>query len=152
MGKTVRKSFNGRNLQQMTRVTKGSCLYKTSDPKLLSAPPAKLYILNLISNATSNTFLNISKPTKCRLIPFKLWLDKCVGHSIFVFERSAWFPAPAFAFCLMAPLSKKSQKEGKNNLFQFCFTLRKCFVFVICGHFMTLKWLNVLKSSWANLL
>ena len=24
-GKTVRKSFNGRNLQQMTRVTKGLC-------------------------------------------------------------------------------------------------------------------------------
>ena len=38
MGKTVRKSFNGRNLQQMTRVTKGLCLYKNSDPKGLSAP------------------------------------------------------------------------------------------------------------------
>ena len=33
-----RKSFNGRNLQQMTRVTKGLCLYKNSDPKVLSAP------------------------------------------------------------------------------------------------------------------
>ena len=32
-GKTVRKSFNGRNLQQMTRVTKGLCLYKNSDPR-----------------------------------------------------------------------------------------------------------------------
>ena len=26
-GETVRKSFNGRNLQQMARVTKGLCLY-----------------------------------------------------------------------------------------------------------------------------
>ena len=37
MGKTVRKSFDGRNLQQMTRVTKGLCSYKNSDPKGLSA-------------------------------------------------------------------------------------------------------------------
>ena len=27
MGKTVRKSFNGRNLQQVTKMTKGLCLY-----------------------------------------------------------------------------------------------------------------------------
>ena len=32
MGKTVRKSFNGRNLQQMTRVTKGLCSYKILTP------------------------------------------------------------------------------------------------------------------------
>ena len=37
------KSFNGRNLQQMTRVTKGVCLYKNSDPKGLSAPAPGLY-------------------------------------------------------------------------------------------------------------
>ena len=37
------KSFNGRNLQQMTRVTKGVCLYKNSDPKGLSAPAQGLY-------------------------------------------------------------------------------------------------------------
>ena len=43
MGKTVRKSFNGRNSQQMTRVTKGFCLYKNSDPKWLSAPALGLY-------------------------------------------------------------------------------------------------------------
>ena len=43
MGKTVRKSFNGRNLQQMTRVTKSLCLYKNSDPKGLSAPALGLY-------------------------------------------------------------------------------------------------------------
>ena len=39
----LRKSFNGRNLQQMTRVTKGLCLYKNSDPKGLSAPALGLY-------------------------------------------------------------------------------------------------------------
>ena len=44
MGKTVRKSFNGRNLQQMTRVTKGLWLYKNSVPKGLSAPALGLYI------------------------------------------------------------------------------------------------------------
>ena len=43
MGKTVRKSLNGRNLQQMTRVTKGLCLYKNSDPKGLSAPAPGLH-------------------------------------------------------------------------------------------------------------
>ena len=43
MTKTVGKSFNGRNLQQMTRVTKGLCLYKNSDPKGLSAPAPGLY-------------------------------------------------------------------------------------------------------------
>ena len=40
----VRKSLNGRNLQQMARVTKGLCLYKNSDPKGLSAPAPGLYI------------------------------------------------------------------------------------------------------------
>ena len=43
VGKAVRKPFNGRNLQQMTRVTKGSCLYKTSDPMGLSAHTPGLY-------------------------------------------------------------------------------------------------------------
>ena len=43
MGKTVRKSFNGRNLQHMTRVTKGLCVYKNSEPKGLSAPAQGLY-------------------------------------------------------------------------------------------------------------
>ena len=43
MGKTIKKSFNGRNLQQITRVTKGLCLYKNSDPKRLSAPAPGLY-------------------------------------------------------------------------------------------------------------
>ena len=41
--KTVRKSFNGRNLQQMTRVTKGLCSYKNSDPKGLFVPAPGLY-------------------------------------------------------------------------------------------------------------
>ena len=43
MGKSVRKSFNGRNLQQMTRVTWGICLPKNSDPRGLSAPALELY-------------------------------------------------------------------------------------------------------------
>ena len=38
MEKSFRKSFNGRNLQQMTRVTWGVCSHKNSDPKGLSAP------------------------------------------------------------------------------------------------------------------
>ena len=37
-GKTVRKSFNGRNLQQMTRVTQDLCKNRNSDPMGLSAP------------------------------------------------------------------------------------------------------------------
>ena len=44
MGKTLRKSFNGRNLQQMTRVTWGVCLHKNSDPSGLSAPGPYTYI------------------------------------------------------------------------------------------------------------
>ena len=51
--------------------------------------PVKSYILNQIPNATSNTYLNNSKATKCRLIPFKLCLNKCLRRSIFEFERSA---------------------------------------------------------------
>ena len=43
LGKTVKKSFNGRNLQQMIRVTLGLCLYKNSDPKGLSALAPGLY-------------------------------------------------------------------------------------------------------------
>ena len=43
MGKNVRKSFNGRNLHQMSRMTKDLCLYKNSDPKGLSAPAPGLY-------------------------------------------------------------------------------------------------------------
>ena len=71
-----------------------------------------LCILNQILNATINTFLNNSKPTKYRLIPFKPWLDKCVRHSIFVFERSAWFHARAMFFLSYGtPFEKKSQKR-----------------------------------------
>ena len=43
MGKSVRKSFNGRNLQQMIRVTWGICLHKNYDPRGLSTP-ARGYI------------------------------------------------------------------------------------------------------------
>ena len=41
--KNVRKSFNGRNLQQMTKLAKGLCWYKNFDPKGLSAPAPGLY-------------------------------------------------------------------------------------------------------------
>ena len=41
MGKTVRKSFDGRNLQQMTRVT--NVYVKNSDSRGLSAPAPGLY-------------------------------------------------------------------------------------------------------------
>ena len=105
-------------------------------------------ILNQIPNATSKTFLNNSKPTECRLISFKPWLNKCVRHSIFEFKRSAWFHVRAFAFCLMVPPDEKvTKKKAENNLFQFCFALRKCFVFVNCRHFTTSEWLKVLKLS-----
>ena len=54
----------------------------------------------------------------------------------------------AFAFCLMVPTFEKvTKKKAENNLFQFCFTLCKCFNFVICRHFTTIKWLKVLKCS-----
>ena len=50
--------------------------------------------------------------------------------------------------CAIIPfLSKGTKKKAENNLFQFCFTLRKCFVFVICRHFSTSKWLKVLKLN-----
>ena len=54
----------------------------------------------------------------------------------------------AFAFCLMVPTFEKvTKKMAENNLFQFCFYICKCFNFVICRHFTTLKWLKVLKCS-----
>ena len=50
-------------------------------------------------------------------------------------------------FVLRYPLSKSQKAE--NNLFSTLFysTLLQCFVFVICRHFMTLKWLKVSKLS-----
>ena len=35
------------------------------------------------------------------------------------------------------PCRKSHKKKAENNLFQFCFSLRKRLVFVICGHFTT---------------
>ena len=43
MGKSVRKSYNGRNLQQMTRVTWGICLHKTFWPHGVVCPCPGLY-------------------------------------------------------------------------------------------------------------
>ena len=98
------------------------------------------YILNQLPNATRNIFLNNSKPTECRLIPFKPWLDKWVRHSIVEFERSVWFHAHTIAFCVMVPRSENvPKKKAENNIFQFSLTLLKCFT--------TLKWLKVLKLS-----
>ena len=45
------------------------------------------------------------------------------------------------------PFRKSQKKKAENNIFQCCFTSRKCFVFVICRHFTILKWLKVLKLS-----
>ena len=59
---------------------------------------SKWHLLNQIPNASSNTPLNNSKLTECRLILFKPWVDKCIRHSVFEFERSAWFHARAFVF------------------------------------------------------
>ena len=79
---------------------------------------------------------------------FESWLDKCVRYSIFKFERSAWFHVRAIAVCLMVPpFEKVTKKKAENNLFQFNFTLLKCFAFVICRHLTTLKWLDMLKLS-----
>ena len=66
-----------------------SLLHKTGVRGVIANYCPLSYILNQIPNVTSNTFLNNSKPTECSLIPFKLWLDKCVRHSMFEFERSA---------------------------------------------------------------
>ena len=46
-----------------------------------------------------------------------------------------------------AHFRKSHKKKAENNFFPFCFTLCKCFVFVLCRQFTTLKWLKVLKLS-----
>ena len=48
---------------------------------------------------------------------------------------------------MVAPDEKVTKKKAENIFFQVCFTLRKCFVFVIFRHFTTLKWLKVPKLS-----
>ena len=81
-----------------------------------------IYILNQIPNATTNIFLNNSKSTECRLIPFNPWLDKCVLHSVFGFERSAWLHAWAFAFCLrVPPFQKGTKKTAELTVFSILF-------------------------------
>ena len=73
-------------------------------------------ILNPIPNATSNTPLNNSKTTKCRLIPFTPWLDKCIHNSIFRFEQCARFYARAFAFLSYGISFRKSHKKRRQNI------------------------------------
>ena len=48
---------------------------------------------------------------------------------------------------MVPTFEKVTKKKAENNLFRFCFTLRKCFVFVMGRHFTTLKWLKVVKLS-----
>ena len=62
-GKTVRKSFN--DLEQMTRVTKGLCLNKNSDPRRLSPPAPGLYTCiktgkNCIKSDSKDIFLKLA--------------------------------------------------------------------------------------------
>ena len=53
----------------------------------------------------------------------------------------------AFAFCLMVPPDENvTKKKAENNLSQFCFTLRKCFVFVICRHFKVVKRIKIKQN------
>ena len=97
-----------------------SCTYLFARPWCVSFTlffrcKGSISILNQIPNATSNTFLNNSKSAECRLIPFKQWL--CVRHLNVKFERSAWFHARAFAFCLMVPPFKKVTKRRQKIIF-----------------------------------
>ena len=73
-----------------------------------------------IPNATNNTFLINSKPTKYRPILFKPLLDKCLRHSIVEFERPASFHASIFALCLMVPpFEKVTKRKQKITFFNF---------------------------------
>ena len=69
-GKTVRKSFSGRNLQQMTRVAKGLCKNKNSYPRGSSAPAPGLYtciktgIHICIKSDFKDIFLKLAKKNK----------------------------------------------------------------------------------------
>ena len=48
---------------------------------------------------------------------------------------------------MVPPFEKVTKQKAGNNLFHVRFTLLKHFVFVICRHLTTLKWLKVLKLS-----
>ena len=52
-----------------------------------------------------------------------------------------------FVLYMIPPFKKVTKKKAVNNLFQFSFTLLKCYIFVICRYFTILKWLKVLKLS-----
>ena len=104
-------------------------------------------ILNQIPNATNITFLNNSKPTECRLIPFKPWLEMCLSFNFQVWTICVISCACIHFLSYGTPFRKIHKKKVENNLFWFCVTLCKCFVFIICRHFTTVKWLKVLKYS-----
>ena len=92
-------------------------------------------ILNQIPNATCNTFLNISKPTECRLIPSQPWLDKCVGHSVSSLNDLNDFMHAHWLFVSLYPLSKKSQKRRQKITF-FNFVLLYAFFFFFFFFFL----------------
>ena len=45
---------------------------------------------------------------------------------------------------MVPPFEKVTKKKKENNLLHFCFTLRKCFVLVMCRHF-TFKVVKFIK-------
>ena len=115
-GKTVRKSFNGRNLQQMTRVTKGLCSYKNSDPKGFSAPAPGLYTCIktwkiMYKNQTSKVFFwNLQQMGKVtRLF---CW------HQDFV-HKGLSAPAPELYTCGKT-LKNVYKIRIQRNLFEAC--------------------------------
>ena len=71
----------------------------------------------------------------------------CVIHFSSLTNLHDFMRAHSLFNLKVPPFEKVPKRKAENNLFQFCFTLRKCFVFVICRHFTTSKWLNVLKLS-----
>ena len=63
MGKTVTKSFKGKNLQQMTKLTVDLCFRRKFDLRVLSAPAPGLYhVYNYYFQISSQKLLCQSKP------------------------------------------------------------------------------------------
>ena len=52
-----------------------------------------LYILSQSTNANGKTSLDNSKSNRYMTKLFEPWLDKCISHLIFEFERSLCFHA-----------------------------------------------------------
>ena len=98
---------------------------------------------------------------KYHFYSFEMWIDFTAEYKInvLVIQFSSLndlrdFMRAYFDFYLMVPpfekVTKRRQKKKKKNIFKFvlpCANAFFFFFFVICGHFTTLKWLKVLKSS-----